>query len=603
MYSFVRPSKYRHVYGTASKREGCYESLRISLGAWDTNFVTANPKYVAANWDAGGGGAFCVVPLSQVGKLRGDFPLFSAHAGAVLDTAFSPFDDDIIASVAEDHTAMIWRVPEDLLEREENVTTPLLKLPGHGRKVGHVAWNPVAENVLAVSSSDYTVKIWDVASGQARQTLQGFKDNILSMDWSHDGVLIAATCRDKKLRVFDARSGELVQEGVSHQGVKGSRVTWLGREPRLVTTGFARSSDREVYLWDATNLEKPLLKQDIDLSSGMLMPFYDASTNMLYVAGKGDGNIRYYEYDSDKLHFLSEYQSPEPQRGLGVMPKRGVDVKTCEVMRFYKVASNSLIEPISFRVPRKSEAFQNDIYPPAHAGRAAMTADEYFAGQTAEPVTVDMETIFNNGPLIAGGSAPQIATSAAPAPAVAAPSPLAQSTPSRSPAPSASPAPPPAPVAAAPVAAPVATSRGQLTPGTRSPSPAVAASSSAELDRLRAENEQLQKQLADAASQHSASSKAGAEQASALSAQLDEVRGELTQTQSAVAALQKREEDALARLAQAEQLAAESQRAASDLQDRLDKAITVDQLTAVEEKLQAGRATGRESARGSGRGQ
>ncbi|KAJ1965460.1 Coronin-like protein crn1, partial [Dipsacomyces acuminosporus] len=137
MFNIVRPSKYRHVYGTAYKRDESYENLRISLSAWDTNFVSVNPKYLAANWNAGGGGAFCVVPLDMVGKLRGDFPLFSAHSGAVLDTAFSPFDDDIIASAAEDHKAMVWRVPEDLAEREEDVTEPLLVLSGHGRKVGH----------------------------------------------------------------------------------------------------------------------------------------------------------------------------------------------------------------------------------------------------------------------------------------------------------------------------------------------------------------------------------------------------------------------------------------------------------------------------------
>ncbi|KAI9501495.1 hypothetical protein BX070DRAFT_239953 [Coemansia spiralis] len=390
MASIVRSSKYRHVFGTAYKREDCFENLRISINAWDTNYVTANPKYVAVNWNAGGGGAFCVVPLGMAGKLRGDFPLFSAHAGAVLDTAFSPFDDDIIASGAEDHQVMIWRVPKDLEEREEDVTEPLLTLGGHGRKVGHVVWNPVAEGVLAVSSSDYTIKIWDVQKGQVKQTLKGFKDSIMSIAWNHNGTLIAATCRDKKLRIFDARSGELLQEGTSHTGVKGSRVAWLGSLPRLATTGFSRSSDREVYVWDTDNLEKPISKMQIDMSAGMLMPFYDPSTNVLYVAGKGDGNIRYYEYADEQLYFLSEYSSPEPQRGLGVMPKRGVDVAKCEVTRFFKVSSNSLVEPISFKVPRKAETFQSDIFPPAPAGKPALSAEQYFSGANADPVLIDM---------------------------------------------------------------------------------------------------------------------------------------------------------------------------------------------------------------------
>ena len=44
------------------------------------------------------------------------------------------------------------------------------------------------------------------------------------------------------------------------------------------------------------------------------------------------------------------------------MPKYGLDIPKCEVARLYKV-TNNFVEPISFRVPRKSDAFQPDIFP------------------------------------------------------------------------------------------------------------------------------------------------------------------------------------------------------------------------------------------------
>jgi coronin-1B/1C/6 len=65
-----------------------------------------------------------------------------------------------------------------------------------------------------------------------------------------------------------------------------------------------------------------------------------------------DGNIRYYEYENDEMFFLSSYQSPDPQRGMAFLPKRAVNVSECETVRAYKVTS-SLVEPISFKVPRK----------------------------------------------------------------------------------------------------------------------------------------------------------------------------------------------------------------------------------------------------------
>ena len=44
-------------------------------------------------------------------------------------------------------------------------------------------------------------------------------------------------------------------------------------------------------------------------AAGVLLPHYDSDANILYAAGKGDGNIRYWEYIDDKPHIfaLSEY--------------------------------------------------------------------------------------------------------------------------------------------------------------------------------------------------------------------------------------------------------------------------------------------------------
>lgn len=107
------------------------------------------------------------------------------------------------------------------------------------------------------------------------------------MAWNYNGSLIATTCRDKRLRIFDVRSNKIVQEGNGHQGIKGSRVVWLGDCDRLATTGFSKMSDRQLNLWDATNLDKPIKSEFLDTSSGVIMPFYDIDTKMLYLAGKG----------------------------------------------------------------------------------------------------------------------------------------------------------------------------------------------------------------------------------------------------------------------------------------------------------------------------
>lgn len=54
------------------------------------------------------------------------------------------------------------------------------------------------------------------------------------------------------------------------------------------------------------------------------------------------------------MHYLSQFISGNPQRGLGVMPKRGINTAICEVFRFYKLhATRGMCEPIAMIVPRK----------------------------------------------------------------------------------------------------------------------------------------------------------------------------------------------------------------------------------------------------------
>ena len=80
--------------------------------------------------------------------------------------------------------------------------------------------------------------------------------------------------------------------------------------------------------WDG--LSVPATEVDLDGPSGVLFPFYDADTNMLSVVGKGDRNIHYCEISANKpcLNYLMERCSYDPQQGVGVMPKRGLDVSS-----------------------------------------------------------------------------------------------------------------------------------------------------------------------------------------------------------------------------------------------------------------------------------
>jgi len=383
MSRFVRQLKYRHVFGTGFKPDDSFGNLKVSKNAWDSNYIAVNPTYLAVCWEVGGGGAAGVIPLGTTGKL-GEVFLFNGHSGPVLDVAFSPFDDSILATASEDSTVKIWSIPEGGLT--SNVDTPSQVLRGHGRKCGSVNFNPVANNVLATSSIDFKVKIWDIEKGSELFSIDGHAGIIQSVDWNYDGSLITTFSKDKKLRIIDPRTTSIVAEVEAHQGVKGGRAIYLGQKGKIFTTGFSKQSERGVAVWDPANFSKALVQLNIDNSSGIIAPFYDDGSNVVFLAGKGDGNIRYYEVvDDDKvLYSLDQYSSTVPQQGVCALPKVGVDVNSNEIMRLYKATQNQ-VEPISFKVPRKSDVFQEDLFPDAPSEEPALTSDEWQSGKTSAP--------------------------------------------------------------------------------------------------------------------------------------------------------------------------------------------------------------------------
>ncbi|PWY89617.1 actin-binding protein [Aspergillus sclerotioniger CBS 115572] len=454
---FVRSSKYRHVFGRSTKKEQCYDNLRVSRNAWDTNLVKANPKYLSVNWEAGGGGAFAVIPLEERGKLPERIPLFRGHTAVVLDTDWNPFNDDLIASGSDDGKVMLWRVPEnftlhpDVDVDEIQDVAPIGKLAGHSKKIGHVLFNPAAENILATASGDYTVKIWDIEAGAPKLTLN-LGDIVQSQSWSANGSLLVTTSRDKKLRIWDVRQERPAHETQGHSGAKNSRSVWLGERDRIATTGFSKMSDRQLALWDIRAPREPINGfKTLDSISGVCMPFWDEGTQCLYLAGRGDGNIRYFELENDKFEYLAEYKSADPQRGIAFMPKRGVNTHDNEVARAFKTVNDGYIEPISFIVPRRAETFQDDIYPPTVGLKPAMGPAEWFEGKEAIPPKISMANLYEGEGLkevtgvqdmptaTMGASEPEAAPApkaSEPSPVRKAPEPVSEPTPVAKPAPS-----------------------------------------------------------------------------------------------------------------------------------------------------------------------
>uniref|UniRef100_A0ABI8AB50 Coronin n=1 Tax=Felis catus TaxID=9685 RepID=A0ABI8AB50_FELCA len=346
----VRQSKFRHVFGQAAKADQSYEDIRVSKVTWDSSFCAVNPKFLAIIVEAGGGGAFIVLPLAKTGRVDKNYPLVTGHTAPVLDIDWCPHNDNVIASASDDTTVMVWQIPDYTPMR--NITEPIITLEGHSKRVGILCWHPTARNVLLSAGGDNVIIIWNVGTGEVLLSLDDMHPDVIhSVCWNSNGSLLATTCKDKTLRIIDPRKGQVV----------------------------------------ANNFEEPVALQEMDTSNGVLLPFYDPDSSIVYLCGKGDSSIRYFEITDEPpfVHYLNTFSSKEPQRGMGFMPKRGLEVNKCEIARFYKLHERKC-EPIIMTVPRKSDLFQDDLYPDTPGPEPALEADEWLSGQDAEPVLISL---------------------------------------------------------------------------------------------------------------------------------------------------------------------------------------------------------------------
>uniref|UniRef100_A0A8C5A0X5 Coronin n=1 Tax=Gadus morhua TaxID=8049 RepID=A0A8C5A0X5_GADMO len=372
------------VFGKPASRDHCYNDVSITRSVHDNHYCSVNPCFIAVVTECNGGGSFLVLPIHHTGRLDPQQPRVCGHRARVLDVKWSPFNDHQVASCSEDCTVKIWDVP--VCGVRQNLTQARKTLIGHSRRVGLIEWHPTAKDLLLSSAYDY--KVCSLIGPLS--TSRGLSSSVAISPSLPDGSRLALTSKDRRLRLLDPRTGAVLQ--VSSPSYRVCKVVYLGALKMLLTTGFSCWNQRQITLWDPRDLSEPLYEEELDGTGGVLFPFFDPDTNMLYLAGKGDCNIRFYEVSSEKpfVVFLNQFRSQLPQKGLGVMPKRGLDVRSGELFRFYRlISAKHLVEPVSMLVER-ARVFQEDLYPLTAGNSASMTAQQWLSGLNRGPMLISL---------------------------------------------------------------------------------------------------------------------------------------------------------------------------------------------------------------------
>jgi WD40 repeat protein len=245
-------------------------------------------------------------PCLAVGQENGDIALWTqaalregkgsshklqGHNHKALSVAFSSSgqEQQLLASSSVDHTVRLW-----------NICTRrcVAVLKGHTKQVNSVAFSPDSR-LLASASADCTVRLWDVMKQKAAfpvHVLHGHTTWVNSVSFSPDGRQLASGSDDCTVRLWSVPEGVLGPVLQHHNS-----VFCVAFSPVVGSNMLASGcSDRIVRLWDVNGIGQQLMRELQGHTSYLSGLAFSPDGSQL-VSGSNDKTMRLWSVASGKL--------------------------------------------------------------------------------------------------------------------------------------------------------------------------------------------------------------------------------------------------------------------------------------------------------------
>lgn len=175
-----------------------------------------------------------------------------AHTGWVFATALSA-DGLVLASAGDDGAIRLWRT---------DTGDPIGVLPGHSRRIRSLAFSP-SEPLLLSGAEDGAVCAWDVERLALVRAMRTAGTPVWSVTiGGESNSLVAVAGEDEFVRLFDLRSGRLLDERVAHRDWVRSVAFAPGSS--VLASG---SGDCSVAVWDSAGGQLALVRRTAHLAS------------------------------------------------------------------------------------------------------------------------------------------------------------------------------------------------------------------------------------------------------------------------------------------------------------------------------------------------
>ena len=217
----------------------------------------------------------------------------SGYFRRVYSVAYSP-DGSILATGTWNGVVKLWN-----METETEIAT--LRHGGDDGRIQSLAFSPDGTMLASAltddwTSSEHTVRLWDVATWDEIATLRGHGNGVQSVAFSPDGTLLASGAFDSSIRLWDVATWDEIAVLPYEDTITSLSFSPDGKT--LMSSAF----NRKVALWDVAARQF----RDQFPVTGVNILRYAAFTKdgRRIVTGSQEGDIEVWEVDEDAGEYV-----------------------------------------------------------------------------------------------------------------------------------------------------------------------------------------------------------------------------------------------------------------------------------------------------------
>jgi WD40 repeat protein len=226
-------------------------------------------------------------------------PAVQGGGGMVVSVTFSP-DSQVLAGTNVEGQVRLWNVADGRTRATLQGQDPAA-LPGHSARITCLAVSPDGRT-LATGSLDRTVKLWSLPAGRLRQTLRGHDGPVVCVAFSPDGQTLASGNGGwegrpgpaGRVKLWQPATGRLLADLPAHPaGVVGLAFAPDGRTLATAHPALTRQQLGEVRLWDLARRRPLKVLKGPELFSMTCVAF--SPDGRLLAAGDANHTVKLWE--------------------------------------------------------------------------------------------------------------------------------------------------------------------------------------------------------------------------------------------------------------------------------------------------------------------